>query len=228
MTNIESVNLIKKQLESKPDDLVNTFDQKNFSDELKALEQIWYSKFKEVPFGNSLYQEINFVIGSSLTPGRAYRQIGLKIQELLVNLQEAWYKCRLGQLQIEKMKKKIGQTDDEIDRKIIALKIEKKSSENLIHKKLLRDAIVSLQFMYSVLDIFPEYSGEKFEAEEAAHFQISLDRQLNNVVGAIEARQNMFVDADLLLQNVDTPLNILQDHINRLARNTMAQIQSPV
>lgn len=221
MTNLESQSLIKKQLESTPDDLLNQFDQGSFCDELKNMENLWYSKFKDIPFGNSLYQEINFVVGARLTPGRAYRQIGLRAQELLVNLRDAWYKYKLNSLHIKKLQQKIASTDDELDREIFSVKIDQKSGENLIQKKLIRDAIVSLQFMFSVLELFPEYSGEKFEAEEAVHFQINFDRQLNNIVGAIEGKRNMFIDTDLLIENLENPMNIFLDHTQRLSANLM-------
>ena len=58
---------------------------------------------KEIPFGNSRFQNINFVLQGEITPARAYRHCLLRLNNRLNALKEAYYNLQLEDIDIEEI-----------------------------------------------------------------------------------------------------------------------------
>lgn len=165
--------------------------QENYGSVIEELDAAYF----DVPFENSQFQTENFVIGGSITPERAYRNIGLRMQNRLAALSEAQYSQAKEDIDIEELEVKIqevGETSFEGRR--ARLDITYKLSNRRFTAKLVNDALCELNVLYRHFQSLPRYTRAQFEAGEQLHFDTKLTRQLNHVEGAAEALTNMQQD----------------------------------
>jgi hypothetical protein len=165
--------------------------KENYNNVLDEID----AAFFDIPFENSQFQTENFVIGGSITPERAYRNIGLRMQNRLAALAEAQYGQAKEDIDIEELEFKItevGETSYEGRR--ARLDITYKLSNRRFTAKLVNDALCELNILYAHFQAFPHYTRAQFEAGEQLHFDTKLTRQLNHVEGAAEALTNMQQD----------------------------------
>ena len=59
--------------------------EQNTSDIIKEVQDAFF----DIPFENSAFQTENFVIANQITPERAYRAIGLRMNNKLIAVQES-------------------------------------------------------------------------------------------------------------------------------------------
>lgn len=131
------------------------------------------SAYFGIPFGNSDFQDRMTLIARELTPGRAYRHIGLRMFRRIRDIKNLKFQRELQDIDIEEKRSIINSPDvssfDKRRREIeIAAILDGRSWED----KLLNDAIIELNFLYSEFKKFPRYTKEMFEAEEKDHFSI--------------------------------------------------------
>ena len=139
-------------------------------------------KFFDIPFGHSSYQNKKFVINAQQTPARAYRTIGMAMNEKLGAINHLKFEKQKADIEVRELQDKIDNpekyelTTFDIERSIV--ESEYKQSGFKHSKKLLNDAIVELNFLYSELQKFPEYTREQFEEEEGAYYKYKLGLSL--------------------------------------------------
>ncbi len=167
-------------------------DQDNYPDVLNEINEAFW----DIPFENSQFQTEQFVIGGSITPERAYRNIGLRMQNRLRALQEAQYGRAKEDIEIEKLQHTVDTSTDQYEARLAALEIDFKLSNRPFTDKLINDALKELNVLYAHFKALPRYTREEFEQGERQHFEVKLTRQVNNVVGAHEALVNMAQSAD--------------------------------
>ena len=149
---------------------------KNTDDILNEIER----RFYDIPFENSDYQNETFLILAAQTPARAYRTIGLRMNSKIQAIKELKYGRQLDAIEIEELQYTIDKDDSTIfERRKAQVEINKRKSGHNYTNKLLNDAIHDLNFMYSWLQKFPEYTREQFELEEKDHFlhKLTLSKQ---------------------------------------------------
>ena len=151
--------------------------------------------FFDIPFENSQFQTEAFVIAANVTPERAYRSIGLRMNAKIQAIMEAKKGRALEDIDIEDLEEKIAHQDtSDRDRRRAQIELNFKLASRPYTDKLMNDALVELNILYQHFRALPRYTREQFEAGERKHFDIKLDRQLAGIQGALEAQYNMAQD----------------------------------
>lgn len=160
-----------------------------------VLEEVERLSF-DIPFENSRFQTLAFVVAAQQTPGRAYRAILLRMDDRIRAVKHFMFSKRRAEVDRDEKLAKIQSEDtSEFDRRRLQIDLEELSSGEVASKKLLNDALVELGVLYEELKKLPEYSRASFEAEEETHFKLKLTRQVNTRGnGALESLENMNID----------------------------------
>lgn len=170
-------------------------------DKLAELENAFF----DIPFENSMYQNLAFVLAAAHTPARAYRSLGLKMISKIKAIEELKFARKLEAINIEEKQailsgsllKSDGTQYSEFDKRRAEVEIERSQTANRHTDKLLNDAIIELNYLYEIFKEFPRYTREQFESEEELHFHLKLDTQIKSAqiggsaAGSIESKINM-------------------------------------
>jgi hypothetical protein len=159
-----------------------------FSPEIEKIIESFESAFFDIPFDNSAFQNVHFVVQQQMTPGRAYRAIGLRMSAKIRALQEAYFDRQSEEIDIAELgAKRDDPATSKFDRMRAELEIQRKLSHHSYADKLINDAIIELKTLEQELRKIPAYTREQFEAEERLHFQTRLSHQLQGLSGPAEA-----------------------------------------
>jgi len=170
------------------------------------------TRFFDIPFENSAFQTQAFVIAAQQTPARAYRAIGLRAFNRVQAVKGYMISKERTKIDIEEKEAKIADPEtSEFDRRRLRLDIIEIREGEKYSEKLLNDALTELNLLNAELAKYPEYTRAQFEAEEPAHFEAKLTRQLN-APGAHEALANMRND----LPGFDKVIALAASHIPAL------------
>ena len=154
------------------------------------LEEI-NKDFMDIPFGNSLFQIKNFVLKSAETPQRLYRTLGLYMTSKIQSLKEAQYSAEESAIDLEELNYKLNSCHDDFEKRRIRLKIRKINDGVESSKKLIKDAIVELDYCYSIYKDLPKFTREEFENAEIEYYSKNLHKQAVGLTGAHEALYNL-------------------------------------
>ncbi len=186
--------------------------------------------FYDIPFENSAFQTENFLIAGQITPERAYRAIGLRMNKKLISVQEALIGKEMEKVEEEEIRAKLESPDyNQFEKRKFELELKKKQINKPFGDKLLNDAIKELNVLYKHFKALPKYTREQFEAGEKRHFLEDLNRQALGLEGAKSSLINMFDDVasiekfendfKLISNNYDTQLLL------ELTENSLTNIQ---
>ena len=168
-----------------------TISETNAEDVVKEIQDAFY----DIPFENSAYQTENFVIAGQITPERAYRAIGLRMNKKLIAVQEALIEKEMEKVEEEELQSKIDSPDySNFDKRRFELELKKKQIYKPFNDKLFNDALKELNVLYKHFKALPKYTREEFEAGEKRHFLEDLNRQALGLAGAKMSLINMFDD----------------------------------
>jgi len=168
-------------------DLITT---DNTEDVIKEIEEAFF----DIPFENSQFQTEHFVINAALTPERAYRAIGLRMNNRLRALREAQFGRMREDIDIEEMEEQLKAYGlSKYSKRRLEIDIQQKLSNRAFTDKLINDAIKELNVLYYHFKRLPRFTREQFEAAEGKYFIESLNRQVKGIVGANESLTNMTV-----------------------------------
>jgi hypothetical protein len=163
----------------------------NTNDIIQEIE----TAFWDIPFENSDFQNEMFVVAAQITPERAYRAIGLRMNAKLRALNEAKYGRMLEDIDIEEIEEQLNSgTLDKFEARRKQIELAQKREARNYTNKLINDAIRELSCLYKHFKALPKYTREQFEAGEKVHFQQSLTRQTAGISGAIESLININED----------------------------------
>lgn len=167
---------------------ISVITEDNYQQVIDEMDRAFF----DIPFENSRFQTENFVIGGSITPERAYRNIGLRMYNRIQALEEARYNLEKENIDIEELQFKINnpQTTN-FDKRRYQLDIDFKLRNRPFTAKLINDALAELNVLYAHFNALPKYTREEFEQGELAHFDEKLNRQRVGVQGPMEALTNM-------------------------------------
>jgi hypothetical protein len=168
-----------------------TISETNAEDVVKEIQDAFY----DIPFENSAFQTENFVIAGQITPERAYRAIGLRMNKKLIAVQEAIIAKELEKVEEEELQAKIDSPDyDNFEKRKFELELKKRQIYKPFNDKLFNDALKELNVLYKHFKALPKYTREEFEAGEKRHFLEDLNRQALGLAGAKMSLINMFDD----------------------------------
>lgn len=162
----------------------------NVGDVLREITEAFYN----IPFENSEFQTKAFVLAAQITPGRAYRAIGLRMQSKIQAVKHNLFERQKKQVDIDEKKWRLENEEmTPFERRRVELDLAQMQDDDGWFDKLLNDAISELNLLYAELKKYPKYTRESFEREEYEHFTARLDRQLK-APGAQESIVNMTQD----------------------------------
>jgi hypothetical protein len=151
--------------------------------------------FYDIPFDNSKFQTEAFVISAEITPERAYRAIGLKLLSNINSLETILLGIKNKQVDLDEIEYNLQHANlNEFQKRREVLKREQIELDNEWLNKLINDAIVELDVLYSHYQKFPKYTREQFEAAERKHYEQRLNRQAFGLEGAAASIINMNED----------------------------------
>jgi hypothetical protein len=172
-------------------------DDKTTGDVLSEI----YNAFYDIPFENSAFQTEMFVLASQITPERAYRALGLKIINRLNDVENFMLDLELEQYIIEELIEKMNDdSQSQVERKKAEIELKKIARNKPYVIKLLNDAIVEINLLFSHFKTYPRYTREEFEAGEFRHYLERSKRQSIGIDGGKESIVNMLHD----YKNIET------------------------
>jgi hypothetical protein len=198
----------------------------NAHDVIKEVQDAFF----DIPFENSDFQTENFLIAGQITPERAYRAIGLRMNKKLISVQEALIGKEMEKVEEEEIRAKLESPDyNQFEKRKFELELQKRQINKPFNDKLLNDAIKELNVLYKHFKALPKYTREQFEAGEKRHFLEDLNRQSLGLEGAKSSLINMFDDIasiekfendfKLISNNYDTQLLL------ELTENSLTNVQ---
>ncbi len=162
-----------------------------FGGAIQEMEESFY----DIPFGNSAFQNEQFVINGGITPQRAYRSVGLRAQNRIQALKESYYSLRKEDVDIMELEEEIKSDDtNKFEKMRKEIDLEQKLENRKYTKKLINDAMEELKTLYGAFKQLPKYDRKQFEDGEREYFKKSLTRQTLGVSGALESLDNMGED----------------------------------
>lgn len=171
---------------------IQTIGTDNIGDALTKLEDAYF----DIPFENSDFQNKAFVVAAQQTPARAYRALGLKLFSKINAVREYMYAREKTEIDLEEKEAAIAdERTNPFDRRRLELEIKHIRSGQRYSEKLLNDALFELNSLYAVFAEMHPYTRVQFEAEERAHFEAKLNRQIQtHGNGSAESLLNMHED----------------------------------
>ena len=144
-------------------------------------------RFFAIPFGNSDFQNRKFVMEAQYTPERAYRAIGLRLADRLQALNEARFNLQRREVDIEELQEKLAGELPKFERRRLEIDLAEKQSNANYTAKMVNDALVEVDTLWTEAQKFPEFTREQFESAEQQHFEIRLKRQVQGLTGAADS-----------------------------------------
>jgi len=126
---------------------------------------------EEVPFGNSDFQNRFAVVDCEDSPHRAYRHAALRISDRLRALMECYYNLREKNIELAKLKRQLEKEEDDLEKELIMLKIEKTESEMPYLRKLIKDAVQEINSLLPIIRAVGKMTRSQFESMEKEHFE---------------------------------------------------------
>jgi len=144
-------------------------------------------RFFAIPFGNSDFQNRKFVMEAQYTPERAYRALGLRLADRLQALNEARFSLQRREVDIEELQEKLAGDLPKFERRRLEIDLAEKQSNANYTAKMVNDALVEVDTLWTEAQKFPEFTREQFESAEQQHFEIRLKRQVHGLTGAADS-----------------------------------------
>lgn len=126
-------------------------------------------KLKNVPFGDSIFQIVNF-ISNEYTPERSYRKILLQLDKKNKAMMECKFRRKRREIDILEIEKKL-QNANEFEK--MRLEIDKEEAEYYLESeiKLIEDCIIEIKTYEKLLEQFPDFSRNDFEKSEYGYWK---------------------------------------------------------
>jgi len=174
----------------------------------EVLQEI-RDKTYDIPFNHSLYQIEKFILNEPGSKGRLLRQLGLELNSKIETIRGSIIERKKENIDMRKMKAQLDKNSkyyetDMFEREKIELDLQLKESNQPYQEKLLKDAFIELNYMYSVFSQIDPMTREEFEDQEEQHFTNHLLKQVKGLKGAHESlyHMQMFLNANGDLQNI--------------------------
>ncbi len=127
--------------------------------------------FRNVPFGNSVFQITNFTDGQE-SPARRYRHCLLQLHGKERTLKECEFRRRKINIDIAELKEKISKkSEGTFKRQRLELKLEKKEFGLDAEIKLIEDCVVEVATYRALLKDLPKFTREEFEENEYVYWE---------------------------------------------------------
>lgn len=169
----------------------------------------FYSQAEHIPFENSDFQNLAFVVSNQQTPERMLRAAVMKQSSILSALTENQAKYKRDQIKLRKLNSRLELPDlDSDEKELIEIDIEEMRLNSFMTEKLVNDAIHSYHFLQNIIEALPKVeSRQAFELAEPNHFDLRFNRQIEmakygQAAGSIEAKVNANLDIKSLVEKI--------------------------
>lgn len=125
--------------------------------------------FKNVPFGNSVFQIMNFTAGKE-TPQRRYRHCLLQLNQKLNALKECEFRRKRYDVDVQELKEKINLAKG-YEKQRLEIDLEEKQFHLDIEIKLIEDCLIEIKTYKQILENLPEFTREEFEQAEQEYWE---------------------------------------------------------
>jgi len=125
--------------------------------------------FRNVPFGNSVFQIQHFTDGKE-TPQRRYRHCLLQLNQKARALKECEFRRKRLEIDFEEITEKL-KTSTNYETKRLEVDLEEKEYCLEIEVKLIEDCLIEIAAYKKILSGLPEYSREEFERAEQEYWE---------------------------------------------------------
>ena len=153
--------------------------------------------FKNVPFGNSAFQILNFTAGKE-TPQRRYRHCLLQLNQKLNTLKECEFRRKRHDVDILEIKEKLKSVE-KFDKQRLEIDLEEKYYYLDIEIKLIEDCFIEIAIYKQMLETLPNFSREEFEEAEQEYWE----KRLTN-----DARREIIASGTIAPQTIEALENI--------------------
>lgn len=128
-------------------------------------------RFKDIPFGNSIVQNIHLITNDQYSLARKYRALGLRLQDRKIALEETIFELRKKYIQLKKLHQKLENEKDELEKEMIQIEIEQTLNSLSYIEKLCNDCSIEIKTLCALIEQFPEIDRKEFELQEFEHFK---------------------------------------------------------
>lgn len=124
---------------------------------------------KNVPFGNSNFQIVNFTDGRE-TPQRRYKHCLLQLSQKLNALKESEFKRKRYHIDILEIKENL-ETAESFKKQRLEIDLEEKEYCLNVEIKLIEDCMIEIAVYEQILNSLPEFTREEFEQAEQEYWE---------------------------------------------------------
>lgn len=150
-----------------------------YNDDLEEIK----AQFKNVPFGDSVYQINKFNRGQE-TPERLYRNCLLQLDKKIRALNECKFRRRRIEVDIAELKSKLHKANS-FDKQRHEIDIEEKEYQLDNELKLIEDAFIEVETYRQILKTLPVFTRAEFEKGEEEYWKRRLLGDMQNEVLSI-------------------------------------------
>ena len=155
-------------------------------------------KKKQVPFGNSVFQIMNF-IASEESPERIYRKVLLQLDQKEKAMKECYFRRKRREVDIEEIVKKLETAEEGFAKQRLEIDLEEAEFYLEDEIKLIEDCFIEIEAYKSILDKLPDFTREDFERSESEYWKqrllLSANREVQSTgvvgIGNIEALEKI-------------------------------------
>lgn len=126
-------------------------------------------EFKDVPFGNSVFQITNFTDGKE-TPERRYRHLLLQLHSKQRALKECEFRRRRADIDIAEITEKLD-TATSFEKQRLEIDLEEKEEQLEAEIKFIEDCLIEVHAYKTMLKDFPAFTRQEFEAGEQGYWE---------------------------------------------------------
>ncbi len=126
-------------------------------------------EFRNVPFGNSVFQILNFTDGKE-SPARRYRHCLLQLHQKINTLKECEFRRKRSEIDIEELKCNIKNALS-FNKRRLEVDLEEKEYGLKTEIKLIEDCMVEVNTYKTILKKLPTFTRSEFEGEEQIYWE---------------------------------------------------------
>jgi hypothetical protein len=190
----------------------------------EIIEKELLEKCEDIPFGNSLYQNENFILNSSYTTARALKNVGLALSARVRALKELEYGMETLKIELEEIEFNIETTSNKFEARKLEIEKRKKQDGVQYTAKLLKDSLYEIEYFRKILSSLPKLTRAEFEEQEKEYFVETLTRQ---AIGLSEADKNLTAMGLKERPKIDITSERLSEKLNISFSSVLENLELP-
>lgn len=158
-----------------------TDTQKEVEEAVAELQQA----FLEIQQPRTDFEIEHYVVGQHDTPAKQYAQCVLEMQIIYDNIRRANLNKKRVNLELQKLKKIMGEQTDQIEKQITQIDIDNKNIDMEVQDRAMLGALREFKALYAVYKAFPKkYTREELNNDQPEYWKRRLSRQANQDIAS--------------------------------------------